>query len=191
MSKVDDGLSASRARVAAVLRAAKDVVSIDLVERTLAIELQQAAKLLSRWAGQGWVRRIGRGLYVPVPLDLAGNTQIVEDPWLLVPALFDQSYIGGWTAAHHWDLTEQLFNETIVFTTKRVDTPRVAAQGVVFLPHHVAARHLFGLKPVWRGTTRVQFSDPARTALARVRCLVTIAAHFQSRILPRSTITEE
>ena len=165
MSEVDNGLSASRTRVAAVLRAARDVISIDLIERTLSIERQQAAKLLSRWAGQGWVRRIGRGLYVPVPLDLAGNTQVVEDPWVLVPALFGQSYIGGWTAAHHWDLTEQLFNETLVFTTKRVDTPRVEAQGVVFLPHHVAARQLFGLKPVWRGTTRVQLSDPARTLI--------------------------
>jgi hypothetical protein len=25
----------------------------------------------------------------------------------------------GWTAAHHWELTEQLFNETLVFTARR------------------------------------------------------------------------
>jgi hypothetical protein len=28
---------------------------------------------------------------------------------VLVPTLFGQSYIGGWTAAHHWELTEQFF----------------------------------------------------------------------------------
>lgn len=158
-------LPPSRARVATVLRAAKDVISIDLVAKALSIEGTSAAKLLSRWSAQGWMRRIGRGLYVPVPLDLAGNEQVVADPWVLVPALFGPCYIGGWTAAHHWDLTEQLFNETVVFTTKRVDAPRIEAQGVTFLPRHVASKHMFGLKTIWRGATRVQLSDPARTVI--------------------------
>jgi hypothetical protein len=42
---------------------------------------------------------------------LAGSEQVIEDPWVLVPTLFGDSYIGGWTAAHHWELSEQLFNE--------------------------------------------------------------------------------
>ena len=79
---------------------------IGLVAKALSMEDKQAAKLLSRWSAQGWMRRIGRGLYVSVPLDLAGNEQVVADPWVLVPALFGPCYIGGWTAAHHWDLTE-------------------------------------------------------------------------------------
>lgn len=165
MSIKVQSLPPSRARLASVLRATKDVVSIALAAQVLGIEHQQAAKLVSRWSAQGWMRRIARGLYVPVPLDLAGNEQILEDPWVLVPALFGPSYIGGWTAAHHWDLTEQLFNDVVVFTTKRVDVPRVEAQGVSFLPHHVGNKRLFGLKAVWRGTTRVQLSDPARTVI--------------------------
>jgi hypothetical protein len=32
----------------------------------------------------------------------------MEDPWMLVPQMFSAAYIGGATAAHHWDLTEQL-----------------------------------------------------------------------------------
>jgi predicted transcriptional regulator of viral defense system len=158
-------LPASRARLAAVLRATKDVVSIDTAAQTLGMQRTAAAKLLSRWRKQGWLRRIGNGLYVPVPLDLAGSEQVVEDPWVLVPALFGQCYIGGWTAAHHWELTEQLFNETAVFTTRRVTEKRVAAQGVVFLLHGVAKKRLFGLKQVWRGTARVNVSDPARTLI--------------------------
>jgi len=130
-----------------------------------AIEVDRtvAAKLLSRWSGQGWMRRIGRGLYVAVPLDLAGSEQVVSDPWVLVPSLFGESYIGGWTAAHHWDLTEQLFNETVIFAARRVDHKRVTAQGVTFLAHHQARKRFFGIKAVWRGTTRVNVSDPSRT----------------------------
>ncbi len=165
MTRGDTLLPASRARLAAVLRATKEVVSIDAAAQTLALERPAAAKLLARWRQQGWLRRIGHGLYVPVPLDLAGSEQVVADPWVLVPTLFGQCYIGGWTAAHHWDLTEQLFNEAVVFTTRRISKKRVTAQGVVFLLHRAAEKRLFGLKPIWRGTTRVSVSDPARTLI--------------------------
>lgn len=149
--------------MAIILRATKDVVSIDTAVQALELDRTAAAKLLSRWAAQGWMRRIGPGLYVHVPLDLAANAQVVSDPWVLVPSLFGESYIGGWTAAHHWDLTEQLFNETLVFATRRIDEPRVMAQGVTFHAHHVAMKRFFGVKAVWRGTTRINLSDPSRT----------------------------
>lgn len=158
-------LPASRARLAAVLRATKEVVSIDATARALSLDRTAAAKVLSRWLKQGWLRRVGHGLYVPVPLDLAGSEQVVEDPWVLVPTLFGPCYIGGWTAAHHWDLTEQLFNETLVFTTRRIKAKRATAQGVAFLLHHVAQTRLFGLKSIWRGSLRVSISDPARTMI--------------------------
>ena len=158
-------LPASRARLATVFRATKEVVSIDATAKALDLDRPAAAKLLSRWLKQGWLRRVGRGLYVPVPIDLAGSEQVVEDPWVLVPTLFGSCYVGGWTAAHHWDLTEQLVNELLVFTTRRVSAKRVSAQGVVFLLHHVDQKRLFGLKSIWRGSMRVSISDPARTII--------------------------
>jgi predicted transcriptional regulator of viral defense system len=156
-------LPTHRARLATVLRAAKEVVSVDIVSKTLGMERRAAAKLLSRWKQQGWLRRIGHGLYIAVPLDLAGSEQVLADPWVLVPTLFSQCYIGGWTAAHHWELTEQLFNETLVFTTRRVTERRTVAQGAAFVLHNVKPKRLFGLKTLWRGSVKVSISDPART----------------------------
>ncbi len=161
----DVSLPASRARLAAVLRATKEIVSIDATAKTLDLDRTAAAKLLSRWRGQGWMRRIGHGLYVSVPLDLSGSEQVVADPWVLVPTLFGQCYISGWTAAHHWDLTEQLFNETVVFTTRRINAKRVTAQGVTFLLHHAAHKQMYGLTAIWRGSTRVNIADPARVVI--------------------------
>ena len=163
MKRETDPLPASRARLASVLRAAKEVVSVDIVTETLGIDRREAAKLLSRWREQGWLRRIGHGLYVPVPLDLAGSEQVVADPWVLVPTLFGQCYVGGWSAAHHWELTEQLFNETFVFTTRRVTLKHVTAQGAAFLLQNIKPKRLFGLKTLWRGSAKVSISDPART----------------------------
>lgn len=163
MKRDRNTLPASRARLASVLRATEEVVSVDVTSRTLGIDRRATAKLLSRWREQGWLRRIGHGLYVPVPLDLAGSEQVIADPWVLVPTLFGECYVGGWTAAHHWELTEQLFNETFVFTTRRIIEKRLTAQGAVFLLHNVKAKRLFGLKTLWRGSAKVSISDPART----------------------------
>jgi len=163
MKPEPDWLPASRARLAAVLRSTKEVVSVDITTKTLGIDRRAAAKLLSRWREQGWLRRIGRGLYVSVPLDLAASEQVIGDPWVLVPTLFGQCYIGGWTAAHHWELTEQLFNESFVFTTRRVIKKRVTAQGATFLLRSVKTKRLFGLKTLWRGSVKVAISDSART----------------------------
>jgi hypothetical protein len=103
---------------------------------------------------------------------------------VLIPTLFGQCYIGGWTAAHHWELTEQLFNETVVFTTRRISAQRAMAQGVVFLLHHAAKKRLFGLKSVWRGTTRVNISDPART-LIDMLAMPLLPEPARSPLLPR------
>jgi predicted transcriptional regulator of viral defense system len=158
-------LPASRARLASVLRAAQEVVSVEITSKTLGIHRNDAAKLLSRWCSQGWLRRVGPGIYAPVPLDLASSEQVIADPWVLVPALFSPCYVGGWTAAHQWELTEQLFQKIFVFTTRRVIERNVTAQGARFLLQPTASRRLFGLKTLWRGSMKVQISDPARTLI--------------------------
>ncbi len=156
-------LPISRARLASVLRAGKEVVSVEITSKILGIDRLDAAKLLSRWRSQGWLRRVGPGIYAPVPLDLASSDQVVADPWVLVPALFSPCYVGGWTAAHHWELTEQLFQEIFVFAARRVVRKHVTAQSARFFVQPTIPERLFGLKTQWRGSVKVQISDPART----------------------------
>lgn len=198
MTYEKDSLPAHRARLAAVLRAAKEVVSVNIASQALGIERRAAAKLLSRWKQQGWLRRIGHGLYVPVPLDLASSEQVLSDPWVLVPTLFNQCYIGGWSAAHHWELTEQLFNETLVFTTKRATRKRVIAQGAAFELHRVKPARLFGLKSMWRGSVKVSISDPPRTLIDMIAApevgggidhvADSLAAYFQRKKADRNLL---
>jgi len=57
---------------------------------------------------------------VPVPPSALGQTQVLEDPWILIPELYEPGYIGGWSALKYRDLTEQLFRSVCVLTRKRV-----------------------------------------------------------------------
>lgn len=98
-------------------------------------------------------------------LDLLASQQVVDDAWLLVPALFDPAYIGGRTAAEYWDLTEQIFNDIFVFTAKPVRTRTKKTGGVVFSLKHVEPDHIFGTKTVWRRNTKIAISDQHRTII--------------------------
>jgi predicted transcriptional regulator of viral defense system len=56
-----------------------------------------------------------------------------------------------------------VFNETVIFTTRRAVRKRVTAQGAVFVLQNILAKRLFGVKTLWRGSMKVAVSGPART----------------------------
>ncbi len=156
-------LPSGRYKLASVIRAAGDVIKTEDVVAALSVERTEASKLLSRWAGQGWLRRVGRGAYVPAPLDLLDSKHVLSDPWILVPALYAPAYIGGRTAAEHWDLTEQLFRDIFVMTAKHVRKVYEERHGALFRLRHIPEKKIFGTKTVWRHSTKILVSDVHRT----------------------------
>jgi predicted transcriptional regulator of viral defense system len=152
-----------RVRLAAVLREAKGLVTVDDAVRALRVERRDAAKLLARWVEQGWLRRARRGVYVPVALDAAARDRSVENPWLFVPQLFAPGYVGGWSAAEHWGLTEQVFRSICVFSARPFRSKRVRVEGTDFILHRTSEDALFGTSMLWVERTRVLISDVDRT----------------------------
>jgi predicted transcriptional regulator of viral defense system len=155
----------SRARLAAVLSNAGSLIRVEDVTTILAMDRKNAAKTLARWYAQRWLQRVGPGLYAAIPLDARATGQVLEDPWILVPSLFDAAYIGGWTAAEHWDLTEQIFRDILVFTTKNVRARRRDVHGITFVLRRIQPDALFGTRTIWRGQIKVQVSDIHRTII--------------------------
>jgi predicted transcriptional regulator of viral defense system len=156
-------LPRGRLKLAAVIRAAGDVIHIDDAAKVLALSRTDAAKLLSRWVLQGWLRRVGTGVYVSVPLDSLQSEHVLEDPWVLVPALYSPAYIGGWTAAEHWGLTEQIFRDIVVLTAQIVRNKSQLRHGAYFALKHIRKDRIFGTKTAWRSRTKIAVSDIQRT----------------------------
>ena len=152
-----------RRRLAAVIRRAGDIVRIADAERALDLSRSDAAKLLSRWTGQGWLRRVGPGAYAPVGLDSVTSELVLDDPWVMVPVLYSPAYLGGRTAAEYWDLTEQIFRDIVVMTGRPVRGKTQQRHGADFTLKHVREDMIFGTKTVWRGSTQVAVSDVHRT----------------------------
>jgi predicted transcriptional regulator of viral defense system len=155
----------SRERLSAVVRRAPDLVTVDDASKALNVDRVTAAKTLARWTRQGWLKRVRRGLYLPVPLATPRDAQVLEDTWSLVPQLFSPGYVGGASAAHHWGLTEQIFRTVFVYTAAPVRQSEQTVQGIRFLVHHLREEHLFGTRPLWRGRVKIQVSDVHRTII--------------------------
>lgn len=158
-------LPQGRAQLVRVLAASGDVIHITDVTQALAVSRTDAAKRLARWREQGWISRVGRGAYVSATLDTLGSENVLDDAWILVPALFAPAYIGGRTAAEHWDLTEQIFKDVVVITGQAIRAKQLERQGFQFTLKHLNTDRIFGTRPIWRHQTRVPVSDVHRTII--------------------------
>jgi predicted transcriptional regulator of viral defense system len=154
-----------RDRLAAVLRQSSGVVTAEDAVRALNMDRRHASKLLARWAGQGWLKRLRRGLYAPIPIDALSSDRTLRNSWVLVPELFSPGYVGGWSAAAHWGLTEQIFRDVCVFTAKPFRGKRETIEGVTFFLNRLQSDALFGTMVVWEGKTRIPVSDPHKTLI--------------------------
>ena len=131
----------------------------------MGIDADSAAKKLSRWARDGWLRRVRRGLYIGVPVDAADPAGWSEDP-LVVAAEVWPGYFTGWTAAGEWSLTDQVFRTTVVKTTARVRASSVRLLDHEYLLTAVDEADLgWGMKSQWRADVKLRFADPARTVV--------------------------
>lgn len=166
MNKLLNDIPRGRARLRDLLRSSGDVITItDAVEK-FNLDRKDASKLLSRWAKQGWLRRVGSGRYVSVSIKAQSpDVQVIEDPWVIVPALFSPCYIGGRTAAEYWDLTEQIFRDIIVLTSQTVQAKKQEHNGIIFSLSHIQEKQIFGTKIVWRRNTKILVSDIHRTII--------------------------
>ncbi len=159
-----NGRSRTRERLGKLLREGGDVLTVENAARILGgISSEDAAKALARWSKQGWLSRIKRGVYVPVPVESISNNRALDDAWIIIPDLFGPAYVGGWSAAEHWDLTEQVFRDICVFTVRPVAKRHQLIHNIPFVVTHVAADNQFGTKIVWKKEKKLSVSDPSRT----------------------------
>jgi len=140
------------------------LVSVKQAAKVWAITSHDAAVRLGRLSRAGWLARAQRGLYLVLPLEHSADAEpVVDDAWLLAQKLFAPCYIGGWTAAQHWGLTEQLFRSTFVVTAAGRRSQREVKLSTEFHLVRVGAARLKGTTTIWRGAERVAVSDRERT----------------------------
>lgn len=156
----------SRHRLSEVLRQARGgCITVKRVVESLNVSPSQARAFLASWAASGWLYRVRQGIYMPVDITATSSDQSLLDPWVIATELFAPCYIGGWSAAQHWGFTEQIFESTLIITSRHINKKDQSAGGLQFLIKQLKAEKVFGLKAVWKEQVKVQVSDPHKTII--------------------------
>jgi predicted transcriptional regulator of viral defense system len=128
-----------------------------------------AAKLASL-VDRGWLRRVRRGVYLVVPLEAEpGSATTAADPWILAQEVFSPCYIGGWSAAGYWELTEQIFRPTLVVTAAAIRSKSIELLGQEYRLFRVPASRVQIETSVWRDSVKVKISSRERTLVDCLR----------------------
>jgi predicted transcriptional regulator of viral defense system len=146
------------------------LIDIESGSKALGLSANETATKLGSLARRGWLLRVRRGLYFVLPLEAEpGKPLMFDDPWVLAREAFSPCYIGGWSAAEYWGLTEQIFRSTLVITAAPLRERTVTLLGHEFRLFSVPENRVLGVTPIWRGTERVPVSDRERTIVDCLR----------------------
>ena len=157
--------SPTKRLIALLSRAAPTgLVTPDLASSVWGGSARQASQRLGDLVKRGWLVRVRRGLYAILPLDAQHESQTTAgDPWLLAQALYNPCYIAGWSAAEHWQLTEQIFRSTFVATAANIRHRAEEHFGAAFRLARVKEERLHDLQTIWRSGHKISISGRERT----------------------------
>lgn len=147
-------------------RLGKVVIRASDLEKELGYSSRSLSNLvLSRLAKKGWLQRLRSGIYRIVPLGSENATPMPEDAWSLAMELFSPCYISGWTAAEHWELTEQIFNATVIFTSLKQRKKNTVVAGLNYRTKTIPHKNFFGTKKIWSSNTPILIADLHKTII--------------------------
>lgn len=153
----------NRALVESLNRFGKKIFSIKDASRILELPVKNTRIYLAYFARRGWLSRVKRGLYISVPLGTVNPQEYKENSWIVANQVFSPCYIGGWSAAEHWEFTEQIFNTVYVFTYRAFRSKNTNVKGAGFVLTYLNTGNSKHTKGVWVENVKIQVSDPSQT----------------------------
>ncbi len=143
----------------------KPVIRADDLEKEFGYNRAISNLILSRLSKKGWIQRLQAGIYRIVPMGSQNANPVPEDAWSIAEELFSPCYISGWTAAEHWELTEQIFNSTVIFTARKQRKKELTISGLNYRAKSIARKDIFGVKKIWSSNTQISIADIHRTII--------------------------
>lgn len=126
---------------------------------------EKTKTILNRLVNAGWVYRIKPGLFIPAPPNTRDSTPTASEPWIIANALFSPCYIGGWDAISYWELTDQIFYKTFVYTSRPQKTTNQIYLNHNFIVRKTNNNKSFGLVNIWKENIKLRISDASRTMI--------------------------
>ncbi|MFY9301436.1 MAG: type IV toxin-antitoxin system AbiEi family antitoxin [Candidatus Nitrosotenuis sp.] len=97
----------------------KAVFTINEAQKILGSTISSVKHVLMGLTEKGRLQRIERGKYLLIPEEAGIERFWAEEPWIIVPHLVNEYYVGFWTAMNYWGMTEQIPYTVFVVTTRQ------------------------------------------------------------------------
>ena len=109
------------------------------------------------------LQRIERGKYMSVPDKAGVDRHWAEEPWVIVPHLAGEYYVGFWTAMNYWDMTEQIPYTVYVATRKQKKKNSLEFGNQKFQFITLSEKKFFGFVEAKTGKTKFNISTKEKT----------------------------
>lgn len=138
-----------------------DVFGLSDARRILGSSDDSVKSVLKRLKKKARIREIGKGKYLLVPARAGLQGSWSEVPYLLVPKLAGEYYVGFWSALNYWGLTEQSPRTVFVVTAKRRKNLKFGPTTFEFIP--LSEKKFFGWVEVEMAGGTFRVSDREKT----------------------------
>ena len=139
----------------------KEVFTIRDAETALKINGLRLRKLLYSLTKSRWIKRIERGKYLILPLEM--HAGYGADPYTLARKLVSPYYVGFLSALNYYGITEQISRTTFIVTTKIKRPLHFQAQDYHFVK--LPEKRFFGVIEEWAGQLKFNISNREKTII--------------------------
>ncbi|MBS1268574.1 MAG: hypothetical protein MAG458_01305 [Nitrosopumilus sp.] len=122
-----------------------------------------AAHILMNLVRKRRLQRIEKGKYLLIPDEAGVDRYWAEEPWVVVPHLVDEYYVGFWTAMNYWDMTEQIPYTVYVATRKQKKKSSLKFGNQKFQFITLSEKKFFGFIEAKTNKTKFNISTKEKT----------------------------
>jgi predicted transcriptional regulator of viral defense system len=144
-------------------RGRKSVFSLADAAQILKTDNKQIKGLLHDLVVKGWLKRIEKGKYFLIPLNVDATKPYTENQLLIASQLIHPYYIGFWNMLQYYGYTEQLVNTIFVVSPKKKKD--FSLSGVNYKFVKTSEKKMFGLTEIEINGMAVQVSDKEKTLI--------------------------
>lgn len=139
----------------------KEVFTIKEATVASKIKGRRLRKLLYTLAKSKWIKRIERGKYLILPLEM--HAGYGADPYTLARKLVTPYYVAFLSALNYYGITEQISRTTFIATTKPKRPLHFQAQDYRFVM--LPKKRFFGVTEEWAGQLKFNISNREKTVI--------------------------
>ncbi len=141
----------------------KSVFSLADAAQILKTDNKQIKGLLHDLVVKGWLKRIEKGKYFLIPLNVDATKPYTENQLLIASQLIHPYYIGFWNMLQYYGYTEQFVNTIFVVSPKKKKV--FSLYGVNYKFVKTSEKKMFGLIKIEINGMAVQVSDKEKTLI--------------------------